>query len=1326
MSSLKDIRHFFLGMNLDDDWRTIQDGEYGKGRNCLLEATEDGSGFVLKNRKGTLQIPFQLPAGLNKSIGWCVDAENKAIITFVWNSNSDHCITRLFTETGVIEAILYAEPVLNFQENQRINCASVLDGLDYFTDGYDSGNGFLPIDYNSPRKINIEKAIKYTNGTGRYDVLNAFNYGTSEIEIYLSVPVPSDVIVGDNVHLIDFFTGANLIGKVTTITPFIGVVNIIRILGQLANPLTNGYIYTKNAGYYLPFTVDDISVAKSPPTYPPLCSYGSDSTYTHNNLKNNLWQFCYRYIYDDNEESVYSPFSKVELPIYFPTLLGEPDALQNNVIFLTYNTGSPNVKTIELYARGQYRTEDTTPITISTNFADYYKFATINKVDESNNPLVTSNIVATIGFYNDKTDTLVLATETYKISTFVPQVARQQEIISRNRLIYGDITENYDYSDVNLQLNRIPIIETPVYSDLVIRTLPQSTDTYSDNYDRYNMSVAYMNVNLSSITNAEIGMYLDVSVTWDYGSGLGYIGGNYGTVLLPNLTASTEIMLQDISDLSALSGRIVAQLLSIGDYNRLMWGLPDLDMHIFNNPTTYINFFYQFFTNLYTRSTWNMCNPQITARIIKRITKATFGSFGFGKYIFGIAHYDTKSRYGNVSTNDNCSLTFPAITETTLAGQTTNQYLRYNVEWNISNKPPDWADTWALVCTMNTSLSGIESYIYDVVNDASIDSYANLQIKINNQLVNYTKKDNLKNIVNPYTFKTGDRIVFIAKYASSIFTPQYFTRFIEYEIDGWDAANNAIVIKDFDTTAGFYGTQSYKWISVVIYSPKLELTEKTFYEIGEKYPISDPHTPQRAYGGQTQNQDYLDPVNTPAKGVLQRGDIYERIRTDTLTTYLAYSFNFSDNYISKVTDIGKPHIQIKTSKRKRYISLLEHSGTYFEGTQINDLSVFEASWRKSLSERYGRIVKIKERGQTLQVIHELKSREVDIEVQALQSADGSSIPVQSTGLVFGNVRERVTNYGSNNTESFGFSNNYIYFFDIHNGCFVRNSTNGDEPISQLYKVENFIRENSEIFKIYNTQYHTFEAIGWYNEGLNEYGVLFLCKYLAGYYDQKLSEPCYLYKIDYSFGIIFDEKRNRYISLVDYFIPYTYLLYRGSDIIPYQQGVAGNGYSIFIDNYKFPELFATFGMLTIGYVDGQAYKMDFTTNYNNFFGVQHPLKVEVISGIASDKMKVLDTVALVTNNNKTDLPTSWRSDKIWTRPTGAYPNGMKTRIKQFKFKEERLYKEVGGDLNDTSKINPIANGRPIRGDSFGVELTTDSNNLVTLYSVELGMTPSEKS
>ena len=166
MTQVRDILFPNQGMNLDADGKFLKPNQTREVYNFRSGNTEGGNLGDRENMLGnTIEtVRGDLPEGNNTSIGSCKDNKNNAIIWFIHNgtkSPGDHCILRYYKDTGLIEKILFEEPLLNFSLSYRINHANVIGDLLYWTDNY-----------NSPRKINLIKASNMTNSATVADNLS--------------------------------------------------------------------------------------------------------------------------------------------------------------------------------------------------------------------------------------------------------------------------------------------------------------------------------------------------------------------------------------------------------------------------------------------------------------------------------------------------------------------------------------------------------------------------------------------------------------------------------------------------------------------------------------------------------------------------------------------------------------------------------------------------------------------------------------------------------------------------------------------------------------------------------------------------------------------------------------------------------------------------------------------------------------------------------------------------------------------------------------------------------------------------------------------------
>lgn len=348
---------FYGGINTDDEDRLIPNTDFRDAfysRNYGINTSDEGA---LQSMTGNLlRTNSNLPIGINIVIGACEDTEGKDattsgnLILFVWNDLDNHTIWRYSTQDLSYTKILESS-ILNFQLDYPVYQAAVVNNLLYWTDNYfDQYEGN---DFNPPRKINIEKAILYTESGG-------------------------------------------------------------------TDP--NGYSE---------ITFDNLDWIKHPPLFSPTFVYGIDETESANNLKNKLFQFRYQYIYDDNEESAWSPISKMTLPDYSEyinqTVNINPSV--DNTIELDISTGSSIVRLI----RVAYRIGNTGEFFL---YKEYDK-KQLGWGDYENQ---------VINFKNETSGAAISNSE--RNYDLIPQIAKAIEYLPSNEFAIGNYVEGYDKQEI--------------------------------------------------------------------------------------------------------------------------------------------------------------------------------------------------------------------------------------------------------------------------------------------------------------------------------------------------------------------------------------------------------------------------------------------------------------------------------------------------------------------------------------------------------------------------------------------------------------------------------------------------------------------------------------------------------------------------------------------------------------------------------------------------------------------------------------------------------------------------------------------------------------
>jgi len=168
-----------------------------------------------------------------------------------------------------------------------------------------------------------------------------------------------------------------------------------------------------------------ITTCKQPPQTPITFAFSTDETVRQNNLKENIFQFAYQYVYDDGEVSAISMYSKLALSsLHFAYNAPQRDfgAAVNNVLTLTLTNSDGPVSKIRILAR-------------KGNETFFYRIGEVkNQVGTGTQEFV---------FKNDGIYTAVSSEEVNKIFDGVPRLSRAQTF-TNNRLVYGNYLEGFD------------------------------------------------------------------------------------------------------------------------------------------------------------------------------------------------------------------------------------------------------------------------------------------------------------------------------------------------------------------------------------------------------------------------------------------------------------------------------------------------------------------------------------------------------------------------------------------------------------------------------------------------------------------------------------------------------------------------------------------------------------------------------------------------------------------------------------------------------------------------------------------------------------------
>lgn len=177
-----------------------------------------------------------------------------------------------------------------------------------------------------------------------------------------------------------------------------------------------------------------INAIKAQPIQRPSFYFSTDSSRDHNYVRKGYYfKFKYRYVYDDDEKSAWSSISDLsytDYDILQSSTVNSPESYGEvylyNCIVINLLNGHETVKRIEVAA--------------SESESDFFLIADIERVSGLN--------VQSVMFYNDEVYPLIEVNDSIKPYDDVPRLAKAQELIDGNKIVYGNYLSGYDHHNV--------------------------------------------------------------------------------------------------------------------------------------------------------------------------------------------------------------------------------------------------------------------------------------------------------------------------------------------------------------------------------------------------------------------------------------------------------------------------------------------------------------------------------------------------------------------------------------------------------------------------------------------------------------------------------------------------------------------------------------------------------------------------------------------------------------------------------------------------------------------------------------------------------------
>ena len=475
-------------MNQDLDDRLLPNGEYRTAQNILVGKSEEASVGTLENIKGNELIAATTIAdgvyGKMYIIGYLMDSSKDRIYTFLtdWTGDGEapvdaSCSIRFLNVNNTTQyQTLVSGSFLNFSTQSPIIAVNLLEDLLFFTDNR-----------NQPRKINVQTAVndashyyKENNiSVAKYNPYQPISLIKEEVESVTSVTSTTVFETAVNSNIV---AGMTLLGTTTagvdTILPteYIKVVSAVTTATETTitiNTAPATAISQTDVIYFLASTMTDQS---SVTTWP------GDPDY----LQDKFVRFGYRFKFEDNEYSIFSPFTQIA---YIPK--------QNGYFINSNEKGAFNSTILDWFENGINNIELIVPLPDkANNIASSYKISSVDLLysesDQSSVKVIDTVLVNEISsssadntFYkysyqSRKPIRTLPQDQTVRVYDKVPVKAKTQEIIS-NRVVYGNFQTKHTPPDtINYSINIEKKIANPQYTNFI--EYPNHTIKQNRNY----------------------------------------------------------------------------------------------------------------------------------------------------------------------------------------------------------------------------------------------------------------------------------------------------------------------------------------------------------------------------------------------------------------------------------------------------------------------------------------------------------------------------------------------------------------------------------------------------------------------------------------------------------------------------------------------------------------------------------------------------------------------------------------------------------------------------------------------------------------------------
>jgi len=974
MPQANDIRTFDKGMNKDVDPRFLKPGEYIHAENLINNNHVDGRVGSLTNLPGISRVDADFLINNHsgdRPVFMLDDNQNDDIYIFIASGTASYRdrIVKYNTNTSTTTMVVYSSGLL-FSPLRGLKSAIISDGILVWTDGVNEIGMF-------------DQSVNYLELAG----LTEYAAGDQSVN-YLELAGLTEYAAGS-------YTSGDKVS-------YENIVYIALVTGSLIAP--TGTLEANQ--HWAADTNDEITpemltLGKLVPQQQPDVIAVADTTYKSNNIIGKFFQFKYRFVYANNQRSVFSPISDV---VYSRDDYASPETVaanpnQTNAIDITL-TGegvNPLVVAVEIAAR-------------SGNLGDFFL---IKKLDADSTFLAGGE--QTLRFYNEGLYDPIDLNESNQIHDDIPLSANTLTFIN-NRVVTGDNVSGYD----------------PVPVEYILDV------EYSDGIkaDRQNADTA----GTDELSDSD-GSTLEAFFLAEFGYSALVVGD-----ILRCVGSTTGTYIYDFGDLTITVETGDTWELIVSKFLNTRWDHPiipyvELDSFLTTDTSTHPSYGVQSVGNDVFSFTLEQGQHELTFK-------------GGAWYNVGLQYFDLYGRTNGTNVQENSKVYIKTIGE---RDTTQDEYFNVGaakIKVTILNEAPEWAVYYKIVY----SRADVYNQTLQITTRGAevVASSNNISLDIGSiDDWNDEKGGNLG-----YVWEKGDKIRLITREAGGddIFT-DWVTGLVEAEIiganptGGMTTSGYALIIPPmFGWSQALTVTYLETGATIEIFRPskQLESADTIYSEASMFHKIS--------FGGTTYiHEGDVDQTdgNTPGAEVTILGDAYIKNREDSpygtgaLKDNIAFeSYDISDYRDSEHYSKGRA-TGILNQKQTRKFATLMYSEVVIPNTDINNLNRFYPDVNfEEYNKSFGYIVHLYNEGDHILMLQQDKVSKVFVDKSVTYDNQGNAQLLGTETRVLSDSVPYQGKYGIHDPRSFRATGGNRYWLDPYRGIVVRLSNSGIDKISK--------------------------------------------------------------------------------------------------------------------------------------------------------------------------------------------------------------------------------------------------------------------------------------